>query len=66
MKKKLYRSTRDRKLAGVLGGLADFTGLDASLLRVLYVILVLFGIGSPILIYLVWIFVVPDEGDVIR
>ncbi|MEH7236632.1 PspC domain-containing protein [Bacillus sp. JJ1562] len=66
MKKKLYRSTRNRMLGGVLGGLADYTGIDASLLRILAVIGFILGVGSLGLIYLVWLFIVPNEGDVHR
>ncbi|MCA1031511.1 PspC domain-containing protein [Bacillus timonensis] len=61
--KKLYRSRRNRKLAGVLGGLADYTGLDASLLRVLFILGLIFGVGVLAFVYFVWIFVVPNEED---
>jgi len=66
MKKKLYRSTQNRMLGGVLGGLADYTGIDASLLRILAVVVFILGVGSLGLIYLIWIFIVPNEGDVYR
>ncbi len=59
--RKLYRSQTDRKLAGVLGGIAEYTGIDSSLLRILFVLGILFSVGSLPLIYLVWIFVVPNE-----
>jgi phage shock protein PspC (stress-responsive transcriptional regulator) len=59
--KKLYRSRTKRKFAGVLGGLADYTGWDATLLRILFVIGVVLGYGALALVYLIWIFVVPNE-----
>lgn len=59
--KKLYRSRTKRKLAGVIGGLADYTGWDATLLRILFVIGVVLGYGSLALVYLIWVFVVPNE-----
>ncbi|MFC3886573.1 PspC domain-containing protein [Bacillus songklensis] len=59
--KKLYRSRKNRKLAGVIGGLADYTGWDVTLLRILFALGVIIGYGSLALIYLIWIFVVPDE-----
>ena len=40
--KKLYR-VRDGIIAGVCGGLADFFGLDPSLIRIATLILILFG-----------------------
>lgn len=53
-------------LGGVLGGLADYTGIDASLLRILAVVGFILGVGSLGLIYLAWIFIVPNEGDIYR
>ncbi|WP_077619480.1 PspC domain-containing protein [Bacillus sinesaloumensis] len=66
MKKKLYRSSSNRMLGGVLGGLADYTGIDASLLRILAVVGFFLGVGSLGFIYLAWIFIVPNEGDMHR
>jgi phage shock protein C len=64
--KKLYRSRSDRKLSGVLGGLANYMGIDASVLRVLFaILLIVTGFFPLILIYIVWIFLVPEESDII-
>lgn len=52
-------------VAGVLGGLADYTGMDASLLRILFVLALILGVGVLGLVYIVWIFVVPNREDVI-
>ncbi|PCK19866.1 hypothetical protein CEY02_16125 [Bacillus pumilus] len=61
--KKLYRSATDKKIAGVVGGLAEYLSVDASLLRILTVILGLMTAFMPIfLIYFIWYFVVPEEG----
>jgi phage shock protein C len=58
--RKLYRSRTDRKLAGVCGGLAQYFNLDATLIRVLFIVLAVLG-GSGLVIYLaIWI-IVPDE-----
>ncbi|MBC7707668.1 PspC domain-containing protein [Polaromonas sp.] len=46
MTKKLYRSTTDRKIAGVCGGLAEYFGTDATIIRILFFILLLPG-GLP-------------------
>ncbi|MFZ3590172.1 PspC domain-containing protein [Bacillus sp. DJP31] len=64
--KKLSRSRSDRKLAGVLGGLAAYTGMDASLLRVLFVVGLILGVGTLAFVYLAWMLLVPNEEDVIR
>lgn len=63
--KNLYRSTSNRKLSGVLGGLSDYLGMDASLLRILFVIVGVFTAFLPLaIVYLAWIFLVPEESEV--
>ena len=58
--KKLYRSRSDRILFGVCGGLGEFFGIDATVLRIFFALLAIFG-GSGILIYLVMFLIVPEE-----
>ena len=59
--KKLYRSTRDKKLFGLCGGLSDTLGVDATLLRILAIVLAVFTSGGFILVYILAAFVVPKE-----
>lgn len=62
--KRLYRSRTDRKFLGVLGGIADFFGLDPSLVRIAYVLMTFFTLGVPgILLYWVMYFIVPLEPN---
>ncbi len=56
--RRLYRSRTNRKLAGVCGGLAEYFNMDATLMRVLFVVLTVFG-GSGLLLYLVLWIIVP-------
>lgn len=65
MSGRLYRSRRDRMLAGVAGGLAEGWGVDPSLVRIVWVLLVLFTSGVALLVYVVMAVVVPEEGDVL-
>jgi phage shock protein C len=58
--RKLYRSRTDRKLAGVCGGLAQYFNLDATLIRVLFVVLAVLG-GSGLVLYLAMWIIVPSE-----
>jgi len=58
--RKLYRSRTNRKLAGVCGGLAQYFNLDATLIRVLFVVLAVLG-GSGLVIYLAMWIIVPNE-----
>ncbi|MFY4774974.1 PspC domain-containing protein [Metabacillus sp. RGM 3146] len=65
--KRLYRSRKDRKLGGVLGGLSDLISIDATILRILFIILFVFTGFFPLgLIYIIWLFVVPNEEDLRR
>ena len=61
MQKKLRRSRTDRMIAGVCGGIAQYINLDSTLVRALFAILTIVGIGSPILLYVVLIFVMPEQ-----
>jgi phage shock protein C len=58
--RKLYRSRTDRKLAGVCGGLAQYLNTDATMIRVLFVLLAVLG-GSGLVIYLAMWVIVPTE-----
>ena len=60
--KRLYRIRKGRKLLGVLGGLADFFGLDRSLVRITYAVITFFTLGVPgIVLYMAMAFIVPLE-----
>lgn len=55
MKKRLYRTLKDKKIAGVCGGLAEYFDVDPTLVRAAFLILFFFkGIGLFIYIFL-WI-----------
>jgi phage shock protein C len=58
--RRLYRSRTNRKLAGVCGGLAQYFNTDATLIRVLIVLLALLG-GPGIVVYLLMWIIVPEE-----
>jgi len=58
--RKLYRSKTDRKLAGVCGGVAQYFNMDATLIRVLFVVLAVLG-GSGLVLYLAMWIIVPNE-----
>jgi phage shock protein C len=58
-RKRLVRSTNDRKLAGVCAGIADYFDLDVTIVRVLWVLAVLFA-GTGVLAYGVLWVAVPE------
>lgn len=61
---RLYRSRRDRMLAGVAGGLAEMWGADPSFVRIIWALLVVFTGGVALLVYIVMAIVVPEEDVV--
>ena len=58
--KKLYRSRDDKFLAGVCGGLADYFNTDSNLIRILWIILILFK-GAGLFVYLIAWLIIPEE-----
>jgi phage shock protein C len=62
--KRLYRSRRNRWLAGVCGGLAQYLGLDPTVIRVLFVLLALIVGGGFLLYLLLWI-IIPVEPETV-
>ncbi|MBQ7552837.1 MAG: PspC domain-containing protein [Bacteroidaceae bacterium] len=58
----LRRSRTDKMIAGVCGGLAQYFGLDATLLRIIYVLLSIFTVFAGLLVYLILWLVMPYEN----
>lgn len=62
MNKKLYKSNSDKMLCGVLGGFAEYLGIDSTLLRVIYAVVSLFSAGFPgLLVYIICALVMPEK-----
>ncbi|HZQ85257.1 MAG TPA: PspC domain-containing protein [Acidimicrobiales bacterium] len=59
--RRLERSRRDRKIAGVCGGLGDYFDIDPVIFRIGFVVLTIAG-GSGILLYIAGMIFVPEEG----
>ncbi len=60
-KKRLFLSRTNRKLAGVCGGLANYLGMDPTIVRILFIVFTFIGSGSPILAYIALSFILPKE-----
>ena len=57
----LHRSTKNRMIAGVLGGLAEYFDLDPTLVRAGYVVASIISAAFPgILVYIVLWMVIPE------
>lgn len=61
--KRLQRSADDRWLSGVCGGIAEYTGTDPNLVRLLTAVLAIVGVGSAIVVYLAAWVILPDARD---
>jgi phage shock protein PspC (stress-responsive transcriptional regulator) len=59
---RLRRSTTDRKIAGVAGGLARHLDVDPTLIRVLFVVLIFFAGAGLVLYGAAWL-LVPEDGE---
>lgn len=60
--KKLYLSQSDKKVFGVLGGLAEYLGLDSTILRVAFLFILIFtGFVPGLLFYLISALVIPKK-----
>ncbi len=66
LNKKLYRSTTDSKLAGVCGGIAEYLDIDSTILRLIWILVVVFtGFVPGILVYIVAAIIMPVAPTVI-
>ncbi|MGM0470934.1 MAG: PspC domain-containing protein [Bacillota bacterium] len=55
---KLYRSRRDKMIAGVCGGIAEYFGIDSTIVRLIWACL-FFGLGAGLLLYIICWIIVP-------
>ena len=61
---KLFRSRIDRKLTGVCGGFAKYSGIDAAVLRIIFILAALLTLGIFALLYLILVVFIPyQEGQ---
>ena len=58
--KKLVRSA-NKKIAGVCGGLAEYFGMDASVVRIIWLLATIFTAFAGVLIYILLMIVMPSE-----
>ena len=63
MQKKLFKSTTDKKLCGVCGGIAMYFDIDPTLVRLAWVLFVALG-GSGILAYIVGTIIIPKDTKI--
>lgn len=62
MGKKLYLSDTDKKIGGVCGGLADYFGIDSTIIRIIWLVALL-CYGTGLLLYLAFWIAVPRQSN---
>ncbi len=64
--RKLRRSNKDKMIAGVCGGIAEYLDMDPSLVRILYVLVSVLSVAFPgMLVYIIMWIIIP-ESDVFQ
>lgn len=64
--RKLQLSRKDKKIAGVCGGIAEYFRLDPTLVRIAFALVTVLGYGITILIYIILWAVMPlDRSDLL-
>lgn len=66
MNRNLYRSRRDRMIAGVAAGIAAYLNIDPTIVRVLWVVATLASGGLFLIVYVAMVLVVPEEPGTIE
>jgi phage shock protein PspC (stress-responsive transcriptional regulator) len=59
--KKLYRSTSDRMIAGICGGIGEYFNIDSTLVRLIFVLGAIFTGSALFWAYIIMLIVVPEE-----
>ncbi len=65
VRKRLYRSRKNRQVAGACAGVADYLGVDATLVRIAWVLFALAG-GPGLLLYIIMAVIVPEEPEFVQ
>ena len=63
--KKLYKSSTDKKIEGVCGGLAEYLNIDSTAIRAIWAVVTLFTVGVGILAYIACAVIIPTGPDYI-
>ena len=62
MKKKLYKNSENKMLAGVCSGIADYFDMDPTIMRIIWAVITLAG-GSGLIAYIICALIMPDKPD---
>ncbi len=59
--KKLYRSRKDKMIAGICGGIGEIYSLDPTMVRLVYALITIFSAGTALLVYILGWIIIPEE-----
>ena len=62
MKKKLFRSNKDKILTGLCGGVAEYFGINSGIIRLIVIFLSVGSVGTGIIVYFIASFIIAEEG----
>jgi len=63
---KFYLDKRNGKVLGVCAGIADYTGFDVTLVRIMMVAAILMGSGTPLILYFIAAWMADDKPRELR
>ena len=58
--KRLYKSSTNRVLCGVCGGIGEYFHIDPTIIRLIWVVLTIGGFGSGLLAYIIAAIIIPE------
>jgi phage shock protein PspC (stress-responsive transcriptional regulator) len=61
VKKKLYRSKKERMIGGVCGGIGEFLEIDPTVVRVIWAFMTVLSIGVGIIAYILAWIIIPEK-----
>tara|TARA_Y100000310_G_C20378431_1_gene666891 strand:- start:40 stop:243 length:204 start_codon:yes stop_codon:yes gene_type:complete len=59
--KKLYRSSTNKMIAGVCGGIGEYFNIDPTIIRLIWVVFTLLSVGIGILAYILAAIIIPEK-----
>ena len=61
MDKKIFLSETNKKIGGVCGGIGDYFNIDATLVRLIWIVITLMTMGTGILAYIIAWVIIPQQ-----
>lgn len=61
--KKLTLSTQNKKIVGVCGGIGEYLNIDATIIRILWIIGTLLSFGTGLLAYVICWILIPNPDN---